>query len=109
LDLSKNNALISAATNVSETTIEDGIDSGDLRSYLSPVQIFQKASQYGFNGPTDYQALDNGGNIICDTKNDRIVSNRYQWQFHKSYSRKYKAKTYTKRFCCFVCILQSNE
>jgi hypothetical protein len=79
----KNNALISAATNVSETTIEDGIDSGDLRSYLSPVQIFQKASQYGFNGPTDYQALDNGGNIICDTKNDRIVITDINGNFTK--------------------------
>ena len=69
----RNNNLISAASNVLETTVEDGIDAGALRNYLTPNQIFMKSTNYGFDTPTDYQALSNGGNIICDSKNDRII------------------------------------
>jgi hypothetical protein len=69
----RNNNLISAANNVLETTVEDGIDSGTLRNYLSPNQIFLKSTNYGLDTPTDYQSLSNGGNIICDSKNDRII------------------------------------
>ena len=69
----RNNNLISAASNVLETTIEDGIDSGTLRNYLTPNQIFMKSTNYGLDTPTDYQALSSGGNIICDSKNDRVI------------------------------------
>ena len=69
----RNNNLISAANNVLETTVEDGIDFGALRNYLSPNQIFLKSTNYGLDTPTDYQSLSNGGNIICDSKNDRII------------------------------------
>ncbi len=69
----RNNNLISAASNVLETTVEDGIDAGTLRNYLTPNQIFLKSTNYGLDTPTDYQALSNGGNIICDSKNDRII------------------------------------
>ena len=69
----RNNNLISAASNVLETTIEDGIDAGTLRNYLTPNQIFMKSTNYGLDTPTDYQALSAGGNIICDSKNDRII------------------------------------
>ena len=79
----RNNTLVSAANNVTETTIEDGIDTGSLRSYLTPNQIFLKSTNYGFDTPTDYQSLSNGGNIICDTKNDRIVVNDINGNFTK--------------------------
>jgi len=79
----RNNTLISAANNVSETTIEDGIDAGSLRNYLTPNQIFLKSTNYGFDTPTDYQSLSNGGNIICDTKNDRIIINDINGNFTK--------------------------
>ena len=69
----RNNNLISAASNVLETTVEDGIDAGTLRNYLTPNQIFLKSTNYGLDTPTDYQSLPNGGNIICDSKNDRII------------------------------------
>jgi len=69
----RNNNLISAASNVLETTIEDGIDAGTLRNYLTPNQIFLKSTNYGLDTPTDYQSLSTGGNIICDSKNDRII------------------------------------
>ena len=69
----RNNNLISAASNVLETTVEDGIDAGTLRNYLTPNQIFMKSTNYGLDTPTDYQSLSTGGNIICDSKNDRII------------------------------------
>jgi hypothetical protein len=69
----RSNNLISAASNVLETTIEDGIDSGTLKNYLTPNQIFLKSTNYGLDTPTDYQTLSSGGNIICDTNNDRII------------------------------------
>jgi hypothetical protein len=69
----RNNNLISAASNVIETTVEDGIDAGTLRNYLTPNQIFLKSTNYGLDTPTDYQSLFTGGNIICDSKNDRII------------------------------------
>jgi|688.fasta_scaffold44543_3 hypothetical protein len=69
----RNNNLISAANNVIETTVEDGIDAGTLRNYLTPNQIFLKSTNYGLDTPTDYQSLFTGGNIICDSKNDRII------------------------------------
>lgn len=69
----RDNTLISATSTKVETTIEDGIDNSTLAGYLTPSQIFNKSTSYGFSTPKDYQALDDGGNIICDTLNDRIV------------------------------------
>ena len=79
----RNNTLISATSNVTESTIEDGIDASTLRNYLTPNQIFMKSTNYGFDTPTDYQSLSSGGNIICDTKNDRIIMNDINGNFTK--------------------------
>jgi hypothetical protein len=79
----RNNTLISATSNVIESTIEDGIDASTLRNYLTPNQIFMKSTNYGFDTPTDYQSLSSGGNIICDTKNDRIIMNDINGNFTK--------------------------
>jgi hypothetical protein len=79
----RNNTLISATNNVIESTIEDGIDASTLRNYLTPNQIFMKSTNYGFDTPTDYQSLSSGGNIICDTKNDRIIMNDINGNFTK--------------------------
>lgn len=79
----RNNSLISATSTKIETTIEDGVDNSTLAGYLSPKQIFNKSTSYGFDTPKDYQALDNGGNIICDTLNDRIVITDINGNFTK--------------------------
>ena len=79
----RNNTLISATNLRVETTVEDGIDNSTLAGYLTPVQIFNKSTSYGFNTPKDYQALNNGGNIICDTLNDRIVVTDINGNFTK--------------------------
>lgn len=79
----RNNTLISATSTKVETTVEDGIDNSTLSGYLTPRQIFNKTTNYGFDTPKDYQALDNGGNIICDTLNDRIVITDINGNFSK--------------------------
>jgi len=79
----RNNNLISASNNIIETTVEDGIDSGTLRNYLTPNQIFLKSTNYGLDTPTDYQSLSTGGNIICDSKNDRIIMTDINGAFTK--------------------------
>jgi hypothetical protein len=90
--------LISAANNVSETTIEDGIDAGTLRNYLTPNQIFMKSTNYGFDTPTDYQSLSTGGNIVCDTKNDRIIINDIDGNFKKVIQGNIRLRLTTRDF-----------
>lgn len=94
----RNNNLISATSNVLETTIEDGIDSGTLRNYLSPNQIFMKSTNYGLDTPTDYQALSTGGNIICDSKNDRIIMTDIDGIFTKIIQGNIRLKLTSKDF-----------
>jgi hypothetical protein len=94
----RNNNLISAANNVTETTIEDGIDNGTLRNYLSPNQIFMKSTNYGLDTPTDYQSLSNGGNIICDTKNDRIILTDIDGNFTKLIQGNIRLKLVSRDF-----------
>ena len=94
----RNNNLISAASNVLETTVEDGIDAGTLRNYLTPNQIFLKSTNYGLDTPTDYQALSNGGNIICDSKNDRIIMTDINGIFTKVIQGNIRLKLTTRDF-----------
>lgn len=94
----RNNNLISAASNVLETTLEDGIDSGTLRNYLTPNQIFLKSTNYGLDTPTDYQALSTGGNIICDSKNDRIIITDINGVFTKVIQGNIRLKLTSKDF-----------
>jgi hypothetical protein len=94
----RNNNLISAASNVLETTIEDGIDAGTLRNYLTPNQIFLKSTNYGLDTPTDYQSLPNGGNIICDSKNDRIIMTDINGVFTKVIQGNIRLKLTSKDF-----------
>jgi hypothetical protein len=69
----RNNSLITAYTNDTEATLEDGVDNGSMTNYQSPVQIYNKSINNGFNTPKDYQELIDGGRVFCDTENDRIV------------------------------------
>ena len=94
----RNNSLISAANNTSETTIEDGIDNSTLRNYLTPVQVFLKTTSYGFNSPSDYQSLSSGGNIICDTKNDRVVLTDVDGNFTKIIQGNIRLKLQSRDF-----------
>ena len=56
-----------------DTTYEDGVDTINMSTYLSPVQIFNKSNTAGFYSPKDYQTLSDGSSIYCDTLNDRVV------------------------------------
>jgi len=94
----RNNNLISAASNVLETTLEDGIDAGTLRNYLTPNQIFLKSTNYGLDTPTDYQALSTGGNVICDSKNDRIIITDINGIFTKVIQGNIRLKLTTRDF-----------
>jgi hypothetical protein len=90
--------LISAANNTLETTIEDGIDNSTLSNYLTPVQVFLKSTSYGFNSPSDYQSLSTGGNIICDTKNDRIILTDVDGNFTKVIQGNIRLKLQSRDF-----------
>lgn len=68
----RNNSAVSASSNSSETTLEDGIDSGSLSKYLSPVQVFNK-SDYGFKKPKDFFTTLNNERVYADTDNDTVV------------------------------------
>lgn len=94
----RNNALISAANNTSEATIEDGIDNSTLRNYLTPVQVFLKSTSYGFNSPSDYQSLSTGGNVICDTKNDRVIITDIDGNFTKIIQGNIRLKLQSRDF-----------
>lgn len=94
----RSNNLISAANNVTETTIEDGIDNGIFRNYLTPNQIFMKSTNYGLDTPTDYQSLPNGGNVICDTKNDRIILTDIDGNFTKVIQGNIRLKLISRDF-----------
>lgn len=69
----RKNSLISATTTDTEVVAEDGIDSSNLSNYLSPVQVFYKLTDTGFYNPKDFQLMDDGGRVFCDTDNDRVV------------------------------------
>ncbi len=94
----RNNSLISAANNTSESTIEDGIDNSTLRNYLTPTQVFLKTTSYGFNSPSDYQALSTGGNVICDTKNDRVILTDIDGNFTKVIQGNIRLKLQSRDF-----------
>jgi hypothetical protein len=44
-----------------------------MTNYQSPVQVYNKSINNGFNTPKDFQELSDGGRIFCDTDNDRVV------------------------------------
>lgn len=68
----RNNSAISVDYSNNESTYEDGVDA-NLADYLSPVQIYNKSSTYGFNNPKDFYQISDGSNLYCDTDNDRIM------------------------------------
>ena len=94
----RNNTLISATSTKVETTVEDGVDNSTLSAYLSPSQVFNKSTSYGFDTPKDYQALDDGGNVICDTLNDRIVITDINGNFKKIVQGNIRLRLQTRDF-----------
>lgn len=68
----RNNSAITVDYSDNESTYEDGVDPL-LADYLSPVQIYNKSSSYGFNVPKDFQQISDGSNLYCDTGNDRVI------------------------------------
>ena len=69
----RNNSAITSTSNKSENVLEDGVDAGDLKNYLSPVQIYNKSSLYGFNKPQDFFTTSDNSRVYCDTANDSVV------------------------------------
>ena len=53
--------------------MEDGVDSGNLKAYQSPVQVYNNNSEYGFNNPKRYVKLFDESYLYADTKNDRVI------------------------------------
>jgi hypothetical protein len=73
---------------VGASGIEQGID----------AQVFLKTTSYGFNSPSDYQALSTGGNVICDTKNDRVILTDIDGNFTKVIQGNIRLKLQSRDF-----------
>ena len=69
----RGNSAVQTDIDNNDTTYEDGVDTVNMSTYLSPVQIFNKSNTSGFYMPQDYQSLPDGSAIYCDTLNDRVV------------------------------------
>lgn len=69
----RGNSAVQTDIDNNDTTYEDGVDTVNMSTYLSPVQIFNKSNTSGFYMPQDYQSLSDGSAIYCDTLNDRVV------------------------------------
>lgn len=71
------NAVVSANQTNTTSTYEDGQDNSNaefnLKFYLTPWQIFNKATTYGFYKPKDFRLLWDNTSVYADTANDRIV------------------------------------
>ena len=77
--LAKSSALsaLQTASTTTKSTYEDGNDNStavnSLSTYLTPWQIFNKSSNYGFYKPKDFRILWDESAIYADTLNDRII------------------------------------
>jgi hypothetical protein len=71
------NAVISANQSATTSTYEDGQDNSNaefnLKEYLTPWQIFNKSTTYGFYKPKDFRILWDNTSVYADTANDRII------------------------------------
>lgn len=70
-------AVISANQTSTTSTYEDGQDNStadnNLKYYLTPWQIFNKSTIYGFYKPRDFRILWDNTSVYADTANDRII------------------------------------
>ncbi len=77
--LSKSSALsaLQTTSTTTKSTYEDGKDNStavnNLSTYLTPWQIFNKSTNYGFYKPKDFRILWDESAIYADTANDRII------------------------------------
>ena len=71
------NAVVSANQSGATSTYEDGQDNStaefNLKYYLTPWQIFNKATTYGFYKPKDFRIIWDNTSVYADTANDRII------------------------------------
>ena len=71
------NAVVSANQTGTTSTFEDGQDNStaefNLKFYLTPWQIFNKSTTYGFYKPKDFRIMWDNTSVYADTANDRIV------------------------------------
>ena len=71
------NAVVSANQTGTTSTYEDGQDNStaefNLKFYLTPWQIFNKSTTYGFYKPKDFRIMWDNTSVYADTANDRIV------------------------------------
>ncbi len=71
------NGVVSANQSGTTSTYEDGQDNSNaefnLKYYLTPWQIFNKSSVYGFYKPKDFRIIWDNTSVYADTANDRII------------------------------------
>jgi hypothetical protein len=71
------NAVVSANQSGTTSTFEDGQDNStaefNLKFYLTPWQIFNKSTTYGFYKPKDFRIMWDNTSVYADTANDRII------------------------------------
>jgi hypothetical protein len=71
------NAVVSANQSGTTSTYEDGQDNNNaefnLKFYLTPWQIFNKSTIYGFYKPRDFRIIWDNTSVYADTANDRII------------------------------------
>ena len=71
------NAIVSANQSNVTSTYEDGQDNSNaefnLGYYLTPWQIFNKSTVYGFYKPKDFRILWYNTSVYADSGNDRII------------------------------------
>ena len=77
--LTKSSALsaLQTSSTTTKSTYEDGKDNStavnSLSNYLTPWQIFNKSTNYGFYKPRDFRILWDESAVYADTLNDRII------------------------------------
>lgn len=73
----QNSAVLSANQSGTTSTYEDGQDNSNaefnLKFFLTPWQIFNKSTLYGFYKPRDFRIIWDNTSVYADTSNDRIV------------------------------------
>lgn len=73
----QNSAVLSANQSGTTSTYEDGQDNSNaefnLKYFLTPWQIFNKSTLYGFYKPRDFRIIWDNTSVYADTSNDRIV------------------------------------
>ena len=92
------NNLYQALNASDEVLLEDGVDSGNLKAYQSPVQVYNNNSEYGFNNPKRYVKLFDESYLYADTKNDRVIEISSSGSVNRIFQGNLRLKQYNRDF-----------